>query len=86
MLTALRDALAAHDGGPVRIDRLARQLGSDPATVTAMLDHARRRGLVTASTGVATGAAADCTNPGASACAVSTPACRHCPLAVPAPR
>jgi Mn-dependent DtxR family transcriptional regulator len=68
MLLQLREALAGEDGRPVRIQTVARRLGSDPATVQAMLDHARRRGLI----------AQPPTCP--LRCASAGAACRRCPL------
>jgi DNA-binding IclR family transcriptional regulator len=76
VLRELRTVLAEHDGAPVRIEVLARRLGTDPATVRAMVDHARRRGLIALTE---TGPALDerCVD---SSCAGP---CRHCPLARP---
>jgi FeoC-like transcriptional regulator len=82
VLTQLRAALAAEAGGPVRVEVLARRLGTDPATLAAMLAHLRRRGLDPAA----------CPAPAAGACHAGPPpgpapaACRHCPLVVPMSR
>jgi Mn-dependent DtxR family transcriptional regulator len=75
MLRELRDALAAEDGRPVRVEVLARRLAMEPAAVAAMLDHARRRGLVPVSGSCST-----------DSCAAHARGCRHCPLASPAQR
>lgn len=46
MLRELKAILDEHPGTPVRIETVARRLGTDAATVTAMIDHAHRRGLL----------------------------------------
>ena len=82
MLRQLRDAVAAEEGRPIRVETLARRLGMDAPAVAAMLEHARRRGLVVETAGPAgvadaTGAQACSSGP----CATRAHGCRHCPLA-----
>jgi len=69
MLRELRDAIAAEEGRPIRVEILARRLRMDPSAAAAMLEHARRRGLVTRAESCSTGA-----------CAAESTACRRCPL------
>jgi hypothetical protein len=82
MLRQLRAAIAAEEGRPVRVETLARRLGMDALAVAAMLEHARRRGLVVDTagpTGVADAAGAQSCSSGP--CATRAHGCRHCPLA-----
>jgi hypothetical protein len=72
MLRELRDALA-HADGPMRLDDLARRVGTDTATVAAALAHPATRSLI----GLAPVAATACET----GCASSGSACRRCPAA-----
>ncbi len=78
MLRQLRDAIAAEEGRPVRVETLARRLGMDAPTVAAMIEHARRRGLVVDTAGVPAGGGQSCSS---GPCATRAHGCRHCPLA-----
>jgi hypothetical protein len=88
VLLALRDALAAADGGTVRLADLARQLDAEPAVVRAAIVHAAARGWLPdvrvqglpAATGPGAAAIMGC---GASGCEPqpTNPHCRRCPLA-----
>jgi hypothetical protein len=78
MLLALRDALEAADGGPLRLTALARDLDADPAVVRAVLVHATARGWLPAAEVTAE---ADGCGPAACRPVASNAACRRCPLA-----
>ena len=82
MLREVRAAIAAEEGRPIRVETLARQLGMDAPAVAAMLEHARRRGLVVSTAGPAGGAeAAGGQSCSSGSCLTRTHGCRHCPLA-----
>jgi hypothetical protein len=72
VLRELRDALA-HVEGPVRLDDLARRVGTDAATVAAALAHPATRSLI----GLAPLTADACDT----GCASEGSACRRCPAA-----
>jgi hypothetical protein len=90
MLLALRDALAAADGGAIRLTDLARQVDAEPTVVRAVLAHGAARGwfpdvrvltdAVPAATGEGGATARTC---GAASCvpAPANPHCRRCPMA-----
>jgi hypothetical protein len=89
VLLALRDALAAADGGAIRLTDLARQVDAEPAVVHAALAHAAARGWLpdvriladlTTSTGPGAAAIMGC---GVAGCEPrpTNPHCRRCPLA-----
>jgi hypothetical protein len=81
VLLALRDALARNRDSPIRLDELARQLGTEPAALAALLDHPATRTLV----GLPAGALVRPDECGPGGCGAATPACRHCPAAVVPP-
>ena len=89
MLLALRDALAAADGGTVRLADLARQVDAEPAVVRAALTHAVARGWLPAVRVLPdlppapAGGGARVMGCGAAGCAPAPtdPHCRRCPLA-----
>jgi hypothetical protein len=89
VLLAIRDALAAGDGGAVRLDDLARQVDAEPGVVRAALIHAVARGWIpdvrvsSDAPAAAVGGDASVMACGSSSCAPAptNPHCRRCPLA-----
>jgi hypothetical protein len=93
VLLALRDALAAADGGAVRLTELARRLDAEPDAVLAALAHGSARGwlpdvrVLPDLSGVSGRGARAVTVMGcgtsAAGCtpAPTNPHCRRCPLA-----
>lgn len=79
MLLELREALQQETGAPVRLDVLARRLGTDPAVLASLLDHPRTRSLVAGAAPVTRMLPERCQPTG---CRPVSPACRHCPFAI----
>ncbi len=78
MLLALREAVAAAEGGGLDLDVLARQLDADRGAVRAAIDHGIARGWLT---DVEVAALPSGCGTAGCAPAPTNPSCRRCPLA-----